>query len=126
MDNTANEYCDMLIIYGECDQNSVVAAREYAVRFPERRHPNAHVFLRLINRVRETGSVLPIRKDLVGRGRHVRINENEEAILLAVNEDPSTIIRELSRRFEVSKSSIQRILIENKMHPYHFTRVQNL
>lgn len=46
--------------------------------------------------------------------------------MLAVNEDPSTSIRELSRRFEVSKSSIQRILIENKMHPYHFTRVQNL
>ena len=65
-------------------------------------------------------------KGRAGRERNARTEENEEAILLATNEDPSISIRKLSRQFEISKSSIQRVLSENKMHPYHFTRVQNL
>lgn len=88
MDYTPNEYCDMLIIYGECGQSARIAAQEYAIRFPQRRAPHSDVILRLINRIRETGSVLPVRRAIgAGRERDARTPENEEAILLMIEED---------------------------------------
>jgi hypothetical protein len=51
---TAAEYAEMLIIYGECRRN----AREDAIRFPQRLpHPNYNVFLRLVYRARDTGTL---------------------------------------------------------------------
>jgi hypothetical protein len=58
---TAAEYAEMLIIYGECRRNAREDAREYAIRFPRRLpHPNYNVFLRLVYRARDTGSLVPI------------------------------------------------------------------
>jgi hypothetical protein len=51
---TAAEYAEMLIIYGDCRRN----AREDAIRFP-RRLPNYNVFLWLVHRARDTGSLVP-------------------------------------------------------------------
>jgi hypothetical protein len=57
---TAAEYTEMLIIYGECWRNAREDAREYAIRFPRRLpHPNYNVFLRLVYRARDTGSLVP-------------------------------------------------------------------
>lgn len=127
MDYTPNEYCDMIIIYGECGESAQNAAQEYAIRFPQRRAPNAQVILRLINRIRQTGSVLPPRRAIgAGREQNVHTPQNEETILLMIEEDPSISIREISRRLNISKTTVQRILKENKMHAYHFTKVQNL
>jgi hypothetical protein len=60
--NAAAEYAVMLILYGECGRNAREDAREYAIRFPQRfPHPNYNVlvFLRLVNRARDTGSLVP-------------------------------------------------------------------
>jgi hypothetical protein len=37
---TASEYFDMLVLYGQCDddESATVAPQEYAVRFPNREH----------------------------------------------------------------------------------------
>ncbi|KAJ3632271.1 hypothetical protein MTP99_009286 [Tenebrio molitor] len=51
------EYLDMVLLYGECNQNATAAAEEYAARFPNRRRPNPHVILRLISRARHKGSL---------------------------------------------------------------------
>jgi hypothetical protein len=37
---TASEYFDMLVLYGQCDESATVAIQEYAVRFPNRKHPS--------------------------------------------------------------------------------------
>jgi hypothetical protein len=37
---TSSEYFDMLVLYGQCDESATVAARQYAVRFPNREHPS--------------------------------------------------------------------------------------
>jgi hypothetical protein len=39
----------MLIVYGACGENAYAAVEAYAARFP------ANVFLRLVNRARNTG-----------------------------------------------------------------------
>jgi hypothetical protein len=70
---------------------------------------------------------MPVRKSVcLGRERYVRNNENGEPALLAIDEDPSISIRAISWRFNTTKSTVQRILKENKLHAYHFTKVRNL
>jgi hypothetical protein len=49
----AAENAKMLILYEECGRNAREDAKEYAIRFP---HPNYNVFLRLVNRARDTGA----------------------------------------------------------------------
>jgi hypothetical protein len=57
---TAAEYAEMLIIYGECRRNAREYAREYTIRFPRRLpYPNYNVFLWLVYRARDTGSLVP-------------------------------------------------------------------
>jgi hypothetical protein len=57
---TAAEYAEMLIFYGECRRNAREDAREYAIRFPRRLpHPNYNVFLWLVYRALDTGSLVP-------------------------------------------------------------------
>jgi len=46
----------MLIMYGQCGENAVRAAREYNIRFPERRPIVYGVILRLLYRARETAT----------------------------------------------------------------------
>jgi hypothetical protein len=56
----AAENAEMLILYRECGRNAREDAREYAIRFPQRLpHPNYNVFLRLVYRARDTGSLVP-------------------------------------------------------------------
>jgi hypothetical protein len=43
---TSSEYFDMLVLYGQCDENATVAAQEYAVRFPNREHPEKYYNLK--------------------------------------------------------------------------------
>jgi len=110
------EYCDMLLVYGKSDQNAHEAMRRYVEKYPNRRRPNQNVFLRLINRVRTSGYVIPMRKNFVGRHFSVRNVENEEEVLRTVEENSSASVRQMSRQFEMSKTTIHRILQENQMH----------
>lgn len=128
MEFSSEEYCEMMIIYGECDRNANAAARMYQERFPARRHPSANVILRLINRARNTGN-LNVRRQENARGaqRRARMMENEEAVLGAIEENPTMSIRTVSRMFNLSRMTTHRILKnDNNMHAYHFSRVQNL
>lgn len=126
MSYTSAEYCEMIIIYGECKRNSEAAAREYAIRFPERRHPNGNVFLRLINRARNTGNLVPSNKNVAGHPRTARTPANEDAVIHAIEVNPTDSVRNVARMLNISRSSTQRILKDNRYHAYHYTRVQNL
>ncbi|GBO12519.1 hypothetical protein AVEN_100004-1 [Araneus ventricosus] len=45
-----NEYCDMLLIYGECGRKAKSAARLYRERFPEGRYPTRQTILKVVER----------------------------------------------------------------------------
>ena len=53
-----------------------------------------------------------------GRPRTVTTEENKENVVTAVRDDPTTSIRRLSSDLGISRPSVQRILKENKFHPY--------
>jgi hypothetical protein len=122
----AAEYYDMLIVYGACGESAYAAVEAYAACFPLREHPTANVFLRLVNRVRNTRNLAPQTKGVGGVTREARTPQNEEAVLQAFEEDGTLSIRSVASMFDISKSTTQRILKDNRQHAYHYTRVQDL
>lgn len=84
---TAEEYTNMIIVYGAADENARAAARLYAERFPDReRHPNSNVILRCVQRAKESGILIPNRRN-AGAPMHYGVNE-EERILREFEENP--------------------------------------
>ena len=60
------DYVDMLKVLGACNDNASAAARAYAERFPNRRHPDAKTIRRVEQRLLETGNLNP-RSNQAGR-----------------------------------------------------------
>jgi hypothetical protein len=124
------EYLEIAILYGQCDRNAAAAARrEYTIGFPDRRHPDNHVILKLLSRIRETGSVMPVKKGVAGAPRQACEVEVEEAVLeLLWSVDPRRSVRVIARMVGSSKSTTHSIIQEQQLHPfqYHYTRVQQL
>lgn len=89
-----DEYCDVLLILGTCNGPAGTAAREDALRYPGKRHPDANVFRGLKQHLRETGSATPTAhvnapaincscgtcavKNLMRYGTRIRTNSNED------------------------------------------------
>jgi hypothetical protein len=82
--------------------------------------------LRVLARAQETGKVLPNRNEIGGGARTARTLANEEAILNIVEEDGTRSIREIAQEIDISSRSVHRVLNENVLHPFHYTRVQHL
>jgi hypothetical protein len=98
----------MLIVYGACGESAYAAVQAYA----------ANVFLRLVNRARNTGNLVAQTEGVGGVTREARTPQNEEAVLQAFEEDGTLSIRSVASMFDISK--------DNRQHADHYTRVQNL
>ncbi|XP_032686578.1 uncharacterized protein LOC116851357 [Odontomachus brunneus] len=82
------EYYDMLMALGECRGETTIAARRYTELYPNRaRHPAASVILAAAQRIRETGSVLPKKRD-TGCNRHAR---NLKRLFLLSRKNPKQV-----------------------------------
>ena len=53
---TSDEAVDLIAVFFECFQNAAIAERQYAIRYPDRRHYGRRIFPRLVQRLRDTGS----------------------------------------------------------------------
>jgi hypothetical protein len=119
---TNPENADIHFVYGFCDGNAAAAAREYQLKYPDRRHPERRVFEAVHRRLRETGSFKP--RTLVGRGRCNM--KDDEAVLDAVNGNPSSSTRRIASQTGLSQSAVWRVLRKNSLHPFHLQPVQGL
>lgn len=124
MDYSVEELADMHFIYGRANGNTVLAVRLYVERFPNRRIPNRKTFSRIHARLRETGSLKPCTSS--GRPQYVRTVQREERILQIVEANPESSTRRIGRMERVSHMTVQRILHDNLLYPYHLQRVQAL
>jgi len=122
---TNAEYTDMLLVFGYCEGNGRECVRVYSERFPNRRIPSHPTFAAVERRLRETGRFTAVTADY-GRQRYVRNPEVEEDILEHVEEDPELSTRRLGREVGVSKNTVNRVLTEQLLHPYHKQPVQDL
>lgn len=118
------ERIDMIFILGECLQNSLLASRVYAQRFPNRNHPSKVVFERLLTQFRQTGSV-QYKKPTTRKP----VTENEEtefAVIASVIENPHIGQNQIAQNVNISQSSVSRILLKHSYHPYKIQRHQEL
>lgn len=123
-----NEYADMHLVLGECRNNATAAARIYREQYPLRRHPSSNVFRRLDQRMRETGSMMPtgaFYRD-AGRPRTSRTPQVEDAVLDLVHENPATSTRAIATMLDLTTSLVGRIIKDERLYPYHYTKVQAL
>lgn len=109
-------------IYGFCDGNGNAAVREYAERFPNRRLPTKNTFINTHRRFCD--GTLFTKGDRPGNVQHGV--EVDEAILNEVEENPSVSIRRVAAHVGVPRMKVQRVLKEDKQHPFHLTPVQEL
>jgi hypothetical protein len=82
--------------------------------------------LRVLAGAQETGKVLPNRNEIGGGARTARTLANEEAILNIVEEDGSRSTRQNAQDLNISSRSVHRVWKENRLQPFHYTRVQHL
>lgn len=123
MNYPKDELVDMIFVLGECDRNPLLASRIYRQKYPLRRHPCSRAFENLKSRFIATGSV-----NYSGPTRIPRVltEENENNILTAIVEDPHISSRQLSKTYDVSWTSVKRILKKNHFHDFHIQRYQEL
>lgn len=108
---TNDEAVDMIAVYFECFQNAAIAEREYAMRYPNRRHYGRRVFPRLVQRLRTTGSFRP---RIFRRRRISRTEENVINVLAYIEFNPHVSTRTLSFDLGISRSTVQNILKEHR------------
>lgn len=105
-------------MYGAAFGNANQARRVYA-------GPSGKLFTRVYNRLRETGSFQINMRD-TGRPRSARTVEFEEHVLDTFEDDPTTSVEEVARLDGSSSSNVWRVLREEKLHLFHYQKVQSL
>lgn len=105
------EAVDLIDVYFQCFQNSAIAERQYALRYPNRRHYGRRVFPRLVQRLRDTGS---FRRPIFRRHRNGRTEQNVINVLAYIEFDPHVSTRILSFDLGISRTTVQNILQEHR------------
>ncbi|OXU17725.1 hypothetical protein TSAR_000769 [Trichomalopsis sarcophagae] len=116
-----NEIVDMIMILGESRNNYAAAARLYAERYPNRRHPSNGTIQTLTQRARNGA--------FVRHRRHHEYDENDPrviTILAIIHLDSHINIRQIERDIGIPQSTASRILGARKYHPYHITLTKQL
>ncbi|GBM06760.1 hypothetical protein AVEN_63003-1 [Araneus ventricosus] len=116
-----NEYCEILLIYGECGRKAKSAAKIYRERFPEGPHPTRQTILTVVKRLRETGCVIS-RPRVRNVGRKVQ----PEGVLAYALAHPESSTKMISENYGLSKSRVWTILNESGTHPYRSTPVHGM
>lgn len=115
------EYADIVFIYGFCNGSAEAAKNEYHLRFPLRRCPNAKTFSRVFHHLKENGQFPNRSKSERPTNERIR-----QGVLESVEEDPSTSSRKIATNLNTTSSVVCRVLKKEKLHPYHYQKVQDL
>lgn len=102
----AELYAEFVELYISNNLSGREAARAYANKYPERRHPNRQVFIDAYRRFREYGSGVPRPREGVPV---INVRADEQIIRIFDNE-PNLSVRRASARLNPSKSHVHRVL----------------
>jgi len=122
-DYTFAEMADIHFFHGRANGNAHEARRLYQETFPNRRLPCSRTFSRIAQRLRERGTFILVIEG--GRPRTARTVQQEQRILAHVAANPGTSTRRISSAEGVHRSTVWRILHEDRLYPY-LQRVQGL
>lgn len=123
LEYTNAEMLDMIMIYGETRGNGRASQRIYNERFPNRNVPHHGVFLRIAQRLRESGSFTRRNEG----GRPMDAANVEDRVLDYVYDNPTTSTRAAAAALGLpNHMTVFNILNRNDLHPYRYQRVQAL
>jgi hypothetical protein len=117
------EKLEIILIYGACHNNAVLAAATYAERFPERPHPEHKIFTALIRHVLETGSLEHKKKTYVNPP--ITHEVNQAVVINMVENNPHISTRQISTETGISQFSVRKIL-ENRKYHHHIIIIINI
>lgn len=119
------EMVDMLECYFTNGKIATRAKEAYGRQFPNRRIPGAGTFIRIVQRLRDHGTLSSNMVDN-GRARSRAMEATVDNILDEVQQHPETSTRRLALRYNVSQSTVDRSLRDHGLYPYHVQKVQAL
>ncbi|GFT01010.1 DUF4817 domain-containing protein [Trichonephila clavipes] len=103
---TNEEYCEIVLLYGQCNQKKREVARLYAIKFPSRRHPSYCTIASAVQRLFKLGVVIDVFSYLVPPLRRIPA-EDVAGYTLA---HPESSVRDISKACSYSKSMAWNIL----------------
>ena len=116
------EYADIIFMYGFCNGNAEAAVREYRLKYPNRRCPDAKVFYRVYQNLRDTGCFPGIRPT----AERTENQNGARRIVRMVDRSPNISTRRISSRLGIPQVTVWRTLKREGLHPYHMQKVQHL
>lgn len=119
---TNDEKFDMLECYIKSNRNAIIALNNYADTYPERHQPNRRYFSKLVANLRTCGSF----EQPVPKKYNKDNNDRDNQVINYFNENPASSTRIGSTTLDIPRTTLRRVLKENKYHPYKPTIVQGL
>jgi hypothetical protein len=118
-DYTFAQMADIHYFYGRSNGNAHKARRLYQETFPNRRLPCSQTFSRIpvAQRLREKGTFIPVIEG--GWPRITRTLQQEQRIFPHVAANPKTNTCRISSAEGIHRSTVSRILHEDRLYPYH-------
>ena len=116
-----NEKVGVLLIFGKYKRNAREAAILYATRYPQRHHSCA-MFYNIEKNLRNFGE---FEKKKRNKPHSSTTADNTLMVVAHLEENPYTSIRAVAET-GLSKSSVHKMVKQNRYHPYKMTKVQHL
>jgi len=111
---TLEENWEILKTFFQSGESSTETARKLRSKFGKNKAPSRQFVDSFVKRVRETGSLTDKTTHL--RARSVRSVENIAAVAESVNDNPSTSTGHRAQEWDISRTSLQRILTKDLRH----------
>ncbi|GFW46326.1 DUF4817 domain-containing protein [Trichonephila clavipes] len=121
---TNEEYCEMVLLYGQCNWNEREAARLYAIKFPSQRLPCYCTIAHAVQRLYKTG--ICHRRIPLSRARSSSLRIPAEDILGYALAHPESSVWDISKSCSYSKSTVWNILHTYGAYPYRPVLAQEL
>ncbi|GFX40803.1 DUF4817 domain-containing protein [Trichonephila clavipes] len=121
---TNEEYCEMVLLYGQCNRNKRETARLYAIKFPSRRHPFYCTISRAVQRLYITGSCH--RRIPLSRAPPSSLRIPTEDVLGYALAHPESSVRDISKPCSYSKLTVWNILHTYDAYRYRPVLVQEI
>lgn len=120
---SSSEYADMILIYGECNQNCALALRTYRERYgASRQIPNdPRVIYRAFLRLRENRPLDP-RCERPEHGLSRKQWKRSENVIKYFKKNPKMSLRQCGRNFKVHNGTINNILKRQDLQAREFKR----
>ncbi|GFV70489.1 uncharacterized protein TNCV_2868351 [Trichonephila clavipes] len=124
-DLTPAENAGIHRIYDRANGSGRAALQMFHSQFPDRRMPDHVIFQQLHRQLRETHS-FHVTTHYASQRRAVSGANLVESILNIVADRPESSTRTVAHHVSVGHQVICRVLRENRLHLFHFQRVQAL